>query len=480
MSLINQMLRDLESRRKTDNRQLPSGEGPTALKRRSMPRRPFSLVGVGLILAVVVWAGLELMPTARTALTVPGVPNGAAQEEAPQLSVAAIKPEPRPADQQAEKTPVIAAVEVSAIKVEAQKIVPDARPTVERSLAITTAGDALTSLLNLGVLESATVTRLLLEFEQRPEYEWSFVDQEKTHLKVMLPQVAMRADLVLPAISGPLLKKIGLQQGQDGLQLSVYVADRVELKTLELPSDPFHGQRLLLEFSRPQVLAEENQKIETIVARPVDKGAVADKSKLNRVSRKTPNLTREEQAALAYQGALVKLQNEDSQAAEALLAHALILQPRLLDARLQLIELLQTQQRGNEAESQMLLGLQLHPDNPGLRKGYARRLLAAGSFSEAINTLQAEPRPEVADDLEYHALLAALFQEAGEHQLAITAYRHLLGYRPQESLWWMGLAISLDQSGASVKAKDAYTQAISLPGLRPDLQDYIHNRLQQL
>jgi len=77
-------------------------------------------------------------------------------------------------------------------------------------------------------------------------------------------------------------------------------------------------------------------------------------------------------------------------------------------------------------------------------------------------------------------LLAALLQEAGQFNAASSTYAQLLRVRPQEALWWMGMAISLEQSGSFDPARDAYQKAVSLPGLNPDLQNYIHGRLRAL
>lgn len=477
MSLINQMLRDLESRRKKENRQLPAGENPTASTGRGFSWRPVSVVAGGLLLAGVIWFGIDLVPKVPTGVSASG---GVESKEPPVARLAQPDAVIAVADRQRNQPLVVVPVVTPpAIAALPNPLVVEPRAE-NRTLTTTSSVDMVTDLLNLGVLEAATVTRLMLEFEQRPKYEWSFVDPGKTQLCVELPHVAMRTDMVLPAIGGPVVKKIELQQTKNGLQLAVVVAQQVEMKTLELPADPFHGQRLLLEFTLPASVAHANQKVQTSATRLAADSLGSGTQPSNRVSKTVLNLSREEQAEQAYQSALEKLGYEDFAAAEVTLSHALILNPRLLKARLQLIELLQNLRRADEAEKLLQLGLQLHPMSPELRKGYARCLLDAGNLSDALSILQPQPQPEIVDDLEYHALLAALFQETGEHQSAITAYRHLLDIRPQEGLWWMGLAISLDQSGAAVKAKDAYQQAIALPGLRPDLQDYIHNRLQLL
>jgi MSHA biogenesis protein MshN len=119
----------------------------------------------------------------------------------------------------------------------------------------------------------------------------------------------------------------------------------------------------------------------------------------------------------------------------------------------------------------------LNPENSELRKLYARLMLNDQRFAAAIQLLKAEPVPQVANDLEYHALLAALFQESKQFEEAGRVYGLLVQARPQSALWWMGLAISQEQLGNSGQASDAYQRALNLPGLSPELENYIQSRL---
>jgi MSHA biogenesis protein MshN len=182
----------------------------------------------------------------------------------------------------------------------------------------------------------------------------------------------------------------------------------------------------------------------------------------------------------AYRAGLKQLQGGHWVAAEAGFKQALSLNPELLDARLKLIRLYQQQAEFEQAEKLLREGLSLVPGDFVLRKILARQLFNDQRLGEAIELLEIQPQPGIGKDLEYHALLAALLQEAGRFDDARLLYSKLVQIRPQAALWWMGLAISLDQTDHPSSARDAYQRALVLPGLRPDLQDYIHNRLQVL
>ena len=358
MSLINQMLRDLESRRQNSDRQLPSGEAPSVHGRQVASRRWVFLAGAGVLLAGAIWAGQEFLSQPDAGATRPSavvVPVAIEKSQPVAVAVADQKP--------------AALVQVEPIMV--------SLPAVQKT-----------------VLPPVVETKI-------------------ESVEPVKPVVA------LPPVTKPVV-------------------------------------------AQPPVVSEKK-------ASPV-----------NRVSKKAPTLSRTEQAAHIYQTALQALHAGEIKAAEKALQQALLLNPQLLDARIKLIGLLQKDRRDGLVEDQLQQGLKLHPNSYELRKSYARHLLQAGRVAAAVQALRVTPLPDVAKDHEYHALLGALLQEAGDYPAAVATYRQLLEYSSAEPLWWIGLAISLDQSGAAVKAKQAYQQALDLPGLQVDLQNYAHNRLQAL
>lgn len=470
VSLINQMLRDLEKRRKKEAHRLPSGEVPAVPKDQDNSRSLLIIMFSGLTLIVMVWLALEFMEQ-QSKKHQPVLKLVSVGEQLPQDArpIGTSEPSQQPYEPQSVEQNLLTRT--------------GSTDAVGAGKTTATIADVGIKLLNLRMLETATSTRLMLEFEQLPEYRWELSQDTGTQLKVRLAQTGQRQALKVPTSKGALLQQIRFLQDEHQLQVLVDTKDKFRLEVFELPADQFYGPRLLLElFPREQVitvdqathsgsgaaaavLPETNQKLD---------------SPVKRVNKKSPTLTTTEQAEQGYQAALEMLGNNEKLAAEAMLIHVLSLQPEMLKARLQLIKVLQQAGLETEAEQQLLQGMELYPENSELRKNYARRLMITGQSGRAVDILQADPRPEIGTDLEYYALLAALQQEIGMHQEAMMNYRSLLQYRPQKALWWLGLAISLDQSGNAAGAKDAYRQTNSLPGLRADLRDYVDNRLQAL
>jgi MSHA biogenesis protein MshN len=84
-----------------------------------------------------------------------------------------------------------------------------------------------------------------------------------------------------------------------------------------------------------------------------------------------------------------------------------------------------------------------------------------------------ESTPGDADTL---AFLATLYQRAARHADAARRFAQALAVRPQEGRWWLGLAIS-QEAQLDPAASDSYQRAVASPGLDPKLQQYARNRL---
>ncbi len=319
-----------------------------------------------------------------------------------------------------------------------------------------------------------------LTFAQLPEYRLLQNGSGTAQLVVSFSQTQLGGDFEIPELSGRLLKRVSLVPQKQTLQLWVDLDNSARVQSFQSVANPDQGHRLLIKIVAAPLPAEKTEK-QLLAPRPApvvtEKAAAIEEVTVATVSKNRNPLSRDRRA---YQAGLEQLKQEHWATAEASFNQALLINPKLLDARLQLVGLLQQQMKLTKVETILQQGLSLSPENSELRKLYARLLLHDQRQGEAIDLLKTEPVPGITQDLEYHALLAALYQEAGQFKAASSVYGQLVQIRPQEALWWMGMAISLEQSGHSEQAHTAYQKALSLPGLRPDLQNYIQSRLQIL
>ncbi len=117
--------------------------------------------------------------------------------------------------------------------------------------------------------------------------------------------------------------------------------------------------------------------------------------------------------------------------------------------------------------------------SPKLRQIKARWHVQRGESSLALHTLNSD-LPEVTNYPDYYVLLAAYYQRYGSAQDAQATYALLVEYDETVADWWAGLALASDRNNEKEKAYYAYQQAIDLSGLSPELVNFVKQRLTQL
>ncbi|MGB5258890.1 MAG: tetratricopeptide repeat protein, partial [Gammaproteobacteria bacterium] len=148
-------------------------------------------------------------------------------------------------------------------------------------------------------------------------------------------------------------------------------------------------------------------------------------------------------------------------------------QARLLLARLYL-----RQGQPGQAEALLQDGLATFPLQVPYARLLANMLVTFERYDEAIAHLLTV-LPGAAQDPDYHALLAGLYQRNDEPAIAVSHYTTALALAPDHGEWWMGLGISQEQAGNRDAAYTAYRKA-SQYRLDTTLQNYIAERLRLL
>jgi tetratricopeptide (TPR) repeat protein len=165
----------------------------------------------------------------------------------------------------------------------------------------------------------------------------------------------------------------------------------------------------------------------------------------------------------AYEALLTFLaQNPEAHLSRETLATILLAQGELLQAAIVVDE-----------------GLRLAPNYAPYKKIKARLLLQDGRSADALALLAQLPPPLLADR-EYHELLATLYQQSGEHAKAIAIYQDLLRADGSEGRWWTALGISLEAQGEVERALASYQQALQQANLDVSVRQYSLNRVRSL
>lgn len=435
MSLVNDMLRDLEARRAApDERERLAGlqpvdeAGATRRQGRQLLRRGLLLVGLALplLLGLGWWYGLR--PIAAPVSTVPA--------------------------------PVVAAAPTA---VEASVI---SAPTRARLLDVLPQNDGQRLILQLLLDRSVGYKRV---------DQGGFISLQLDHLEWSGGAREGRVERDGKSLSWRVEAK------GDGVQvLLVGMADRLELRDrlepagdrwqlwLEVPLSPSTEAAMVAPSEWPEAVAED-APLPDWATRPVPK---ADEPV---VHDPEPSMVDHVGGAPASRGP-VEVRIASHPADPLALARQAIAEQRYVQA-IEQLEALERSQPGNPevirwlaraylsaGETERLLAwlparLDRHPNDIELRMLLARGQLLAGEREAAITTLRRNA-PELSREPLYHALLAALYQQVGDWSASAALYGRLVALRPTQGTWQLGLAIALEQLDQPAQAARRYRLAL--------------------
>ena len=149
------------------------------------------------------------------------------------------------------------------------------------------------------------------------------------------------------------------------------------------------------------------------------------------------------------------------------------------ESRITLATLLLGQQRYGLAEHQLKTGLQHYPQERRLLKLNARLLMAQGHLEAARDSLL-KLVMNTSIDSEHVDLLAVIYQRLNDHQQALKLYHQLVMFDAERSSWWVGLGVSMEALGQVDNARAAYLRASRLPVANAAIKQYLSQRLSAL
>lgn len=148
--------------------------------------------------------------------------------------------------------------------------------------------------------------------------------------------------------------------------------------------------------------------------------------------------------------------------------------PEYMPARAYCAALLFQQGDKKKADQLLVVGLKQQPNYIPFVELHARILADAGETQQALKLLKGvKPLPKLLDEPDYHAFIAALYQRLGEPKKSADLYQKLLTLNPNKAAWWIGLGIALDSIGEKSSAINAFTKASNSVELTPELKKYV-------
>lgn len=178
-----------------------------------------------------------------------------------------------------------------------------------------------------------------------------------------------------------------------------------------------------------------------------------------------------------YRVAVETLKQGHTEEGVAMLQSLLQANTRNVAARQALAGAYVGQRRWDEALALLGQGLALMPEQATWAMSVARIQVERGQATEAWATLQ-KHAGHALQNAEYQGFAGVLLQHLKKPHEAVERYRAALRLRPREGRWWYALATALEEDGQAAEALEAYRRAQSLGGLTPAMNEDIAAKLQ--
>lgn len=442
MSLINDMLRDLERRR-------PTNAAPVSGDIRPAPRaRRLVLPPGGGVLAL---AGLVAIAG------VAWVAASGREESAPLPPLALVEAAPVQEPERVTE-PVMLAMVTETAEVSAPTTVPGVR------------------WVGVDTEQAPGMARLSLRFSAPLSESVALrrVGDDEGHLPLSGVDLADAPALPVAPATGP-LRGLGLIHGDEPvLQFRTRPGSTVLLER------NLDGRRLTLVFREPsstvakasvEATARTQSRTDPVPAPTAPQNQAVQQTSAPESARPVARRSHADH----YAQAMEAVRRGDLDTGERELRQVLERAPHLHEARESLATLLAGEGRHAEAMALLEAGQILSPARSQTRLLLARLKAEQHDLDGAVALLEAG-----GGDAESLAALAALYQRQGRAEAAVAAYRRALTMRTDVGAWWVGLGIALESAGSAASAPQAYRRALMLSGVDPRLSDYAQSRLQIL
>lgn len=299
--------------------------------------------------------------------------------------------------------------------------------------------------------------------------------------------------IIAPEIQdNPWLNKVQLEQTKRGTDIRFDVAERVLVQTDYADDNGRHQWRIRFTRKPPAPALKARVSPSLIAAKKMPQIATAKPaSTVASVAPESvhPVNTPLQQAPVKLRIKTVKKQpSADQRYRQALqamrqgeVAQARSVLQRLLggkldrQARLSLLKLYQSRRQITAMQHLLAQSLERYPQDKVLRTMDAAALFGAGEYDQLLARYGHE-----SGNIAIINFIAAAQQKVGDYVAAIKSYQKSLKLNPQQPRNWVSMAISLEQQKRFDAALQAYQAALGKGGLNQRLQQFTHDRIQQL
>lgn len=458
MSLVNQMLKDLEARKQVEG-SLPKEPLPLSAQNKPGPRsrffvsREFLMIAIFIVLIILVWFWQfnpfrHRVPAAQKAVQSAEVSTTQSAAVVPVGPVANIKmPEASPAKisdaASSEQLPVssmlVASASLSDVKVQQQE--------------------------NEGTVTIYLSDQVHYQFNVSADHQLLTLTLDDTKLSDPFPDITPTQSMV---------QSVSVREKGNALVIHVKLLQNTEVQ--EVAYNDQDNTQLVVKLSHLDQATVANEQTAKQTIKASASTASAGRASMEKVA--VP-FSGDQQAQSDYQKALEQISQDQIDSAVALLQTLVKQYPKFLPARKSLATLLMKEENYILAQHVLLDGLKLTPDSVDLIMLYARYWINRGNSRQALTILQSV-NPSLEQYPDYYATLAVLQQKLGKPMEASRLYEQLINDDPSNGRWWLGLGMSLEMADHQNEAIQAYKKALNAGNITPSLQMYLQSKISQL
>lgn len=455
MSIINQVLRDLENRKKPEsnnnNGAMPPAAGglpPSGGDDKN--KKPKRLLFILLLLILIVSAGYWWISISKK--------NARINQH------------------------------LSKITAQQTKIVEEAQNVIRKiNMPIKLKQASFSQLENTGVLT--------LYFDRRPYFHFSFSsdsgpasgsendagDDASSPQNILIITLDKSiTDKSIRLGENDFIKKVNTQKDDKNIVLKLQLSPDVKLSGVSPDQN-----NLVFTLTKKEINPTSSSDMNNLPSQESDQEVEGNNAienlaqELETKNQKVATLSPEQMREQSYQEALDLSHNGKQAAAVVILKKILLIAPESHDARQTLATIYL--QRGEIQQALDLLnaGLNNTPKDIAFIQLSARALLSQGKPEQALELMQTiSPAIQTAPD--FYALLAVVQQRLGDFMFAAEIYQQLVSAYPGKGTWWVGLGISLQTVGQNNAAVQAYKQGISTKNLTPNMMAFAKTQVIEL
>lgn len=264
-------------------------------------------------------------------------------------------------------------------------------------------------------------------------------------------------------------------------------------KVVSAPADSLSQKKTVKSSKKSEKVELKEQKPQETISHRVNSTArLATMSKP--IDLKTQETKVQVDTAKAHLKKTIRLTPEQIDAKNAITAQRLYVKGDETQANVLLYDFIQHQQvnhksisllvrhfiqQGRLNEASAILTPSRVANSPSFKLLKARIFVLQGKPRTALALLQ-QSAGTTADNLDYQAFLAYLYQQEGDFKAAVKTYGRLLEHQPEHADWWVGLGISLNGISDKANALRSYKKALNLPGLNSRLRAYAQAQVRRL